>query len=82
MNLFIVQKLAETGWWGWADATILKTETIALVYSTAEYGALIWSNSAYSEKVDTHLNSAVLLINRVIQSTRYQGCQFFQIQHH
>jgi len=63
----LVQKLAGTGWG--ADATTLRTATIALVYSTAEYGAPVWSNSAHSGKVDTLLNSAMRLISGVVQST-------------
>jgi len=34
-----------------------------------EYGAPVWSNSVYSGKVDTHLNSAMRLISGVVQST-------------
>jgi len=39
------------------------------VYSTAEYRAPVWSNSTHSGKVDMHLNSAMQLINGVVQST-------------
>jgi len=62
-----VQKLAGTGWG--ADANTLRTATIALVYSTAEYGAPAWSNSAHTGKVDTLLNSAMRLISEVVHST-------------
>jgi len=63
----LVQKLAGTGWR--ADATTLRTATTAFMYSTAEYGAPVWSNSAHSGKMDTLLNSAMWLISGVVQST-------------
>jgi hypothetical protein len=63
----LVQKLAGTRWG--ENATTLRTAKIALVYSTAEYGAPVWLNSAHSGKVNTHLNSAMRLISGVVQST-------------
>lgn len=62
-----MQKLAGTGWG--ADATTLRTARIALVYSTTEYGAPVWSNSVHSGKVDTLLNSAMRLLSGIVQST-------------
>ncbi|VVC32503.1 Hypothetical protein CINCED_3A005649 [Cinara cedri] len=63
----LVQKLAGTRWG--TDASILRMATIALVYSTAKYEAPVWLNSVHPGKVDMHLNSAMRLISRVVQST-------------
>ncbi|KAE9523030.1 hypothetical protein AGLY_016661 [Aphis glycines] len=53
----LIQKLAGTGWG--ASAKTLRTAALALTYSAAEYGAQVWCNSAYVEKVDTQLHSVI-----------------------
>jgi len=62
-----MQKLAGTGWG--TDATSPRTAKITLVYSTAEYGAPVWPNSANSGKVDMLVISAMRLISGVVQTT-------------
>ena len=63
----IIRKLAGTGWG--ANANTLRTATLALVYSTAEYCAPVWKNSAHTYKVDTRLNQAMRIISGTVKST-------------
>ncbi|XP_055714426.1 uncharacterized protein LOC129808680 [Phlebotomus papatasi] len=64
----LIQKLAGTTWG--ADAQSLRTATLALVYSAAEYCAPVWHNSAHVHKVDTQLNNAMHLITGTVKSTQ------------
>lgn len=63
----IIQKLAGTNWG--ASANCLRTSALALVYSTAEYGAPIWLNSHHVRKVDTQLNITMRLISGTLKAT-------------
>jgi len=50
----------------------LRTATLALVYSIAEYGAQVWRNSTHTKKIDTQLNSAMRIVSGTAKSTRTQ----------
>lgn len=57
----LVQKLVGTNWG--ADGNTLRTATLSLVYSVAEYCAPVWC------KVDTQLNIAMRTITGAVDST-------------
>ncbi|KAF0749652.1 Uncharacterized protein FWK35_00024378 [Aphis craccivora] len=69
-HINIIQKLAGTGWG--ADGRTLRTATLVLVYSTAEYGAQVWCNSTHTKKIDTQLNSAMRIVSGTVKSTPTQ----------
>lgn len=39
------------------------------MYSTAEYGALVWLNSSHTHKIDVQLNSVMRIITGTLNST-------------
>jgi Reverse transcriptase (RNA-dependent DNA polymerase) len=63
----ILRKLTGTNWGSCADT--LKKTSLALVFSTAEYCAPVWLNSAHVHKVDVQLNNTMRLITGTIKST-------------
>jgi hypothetical protein len=65
-----VSKLAGTKWG--SNAQTLRTaslDSLALVYSSAEYCALVWLNSAHVHKLDVQLNNVMRLITGTVKST-------------
>lgn len=66
----IIQKLADTDLG--ADPSTLKTSSIALVYSVAEYCAPVWMNSSHTKKIDLQLNKSMQIITGTIKSTPTQ----------
>lgn len=63
----IIQKLASTSWA--ASAEILRTSSLALVYSTAEYCCPVWGHSSHAKRVDTTINNCLRTITGCIKST-------------
>lgn len=63
----IIQKLVGSGWGASADT--LRTSSLSLVYSTAEYGCAVWRNSSHAYKVDTKLNQTMRIISGTVKST-------------
>lgn len=63
----LIQKLANTSWG--AQANCLRTSSLALVYSSAEYCSSTWLNSAHTKKIDTQLNSTMRIISGTVSST-------------
>ena len=63
----LLKKLAGTGWG--ANFTTLRTSTLALAFSTAEYAAPAWSHSTHVHKVDVVLNDAMRLISGTLTAT-------------
>jgi hypothetical protein len=56
----LVRKLAGTKWE--SNAQTLRTASLALVYSSAEYCAPVWLNSAHVHKLDVQLKTACALL--------------------
>lgn len=63
----IVRKLCDTTWG--ATASTLKTSSQSLVYSDAEYCALVWLNSYHIKMIDTKLNVTMRIITGWLKST-------------
>jgi len=63
----IITKLVGTLWD--SATTTLRSSALALVYSTAEYCAPVWLNSAHTNKVDVQLNQTMRIITGSIKST-------------
>lgn len=66
----IIQKLCGTTWG--STAATLRCSALGLVYSTAEYCAPVWLNSAHTNIIDTQLNTTMRLITGTIKSTPTQ----------
>jgi hypothetical protein len=66
----LVRKLAGTKWG--SNAQTLRTESLALVYSSVEYCAPVWLNSAHVHKLDIQLNNVMRLINGTVKSTELE----------
>jgi hypothetical protein len=64
----LVWKQTVTNWVASAE-TLLRTASLALVYSTAEYCAPLWLNSS---KIDIQLNNTMRLISGTVKSTQLQ----------
>ena len=64
----LLSMLAGTTWG--ASATTLRCSALALCYSTAEYCAPVWTNSAHCNKIDSQLNQTMRLISGTIRSTQ------------
>jgi hypothetical protein len=66
----LVGKLAGTKWG--SNAQTLRTASQALVYSSTEYCAPVWLNSAHVHKLDVQLNNVMRLITGTVKSTELQ----------
>jgi hypothetical protein len=66
----LVRKLAGTNWS--AGTETLRTASLALVYSTAEYCAPVWLNSVHVSKVDVQLNNTKRIISGTVKATQLQ----------
>jgi len=53
----LLRRLAASGWG--AGATTLRTATLALVYSTAEYCTPVWCRSAHTRLINPAINDAL-----------------------
>ena len=56
----LLRRLAGSGWG--AGATTLRTGTLALVHSTAEYCAPVWCRSAHTHLVDPTINDVLRIV--------------------
>ena len=65
----LLRRLEGLGWV--AGAKTLRTATLSLVYSTAEYCAPVWSPSAHSRLIDSVLNDAFRIVSVPLQRTTY-----------
>ena len=63
----LIGQLANSSWG--ADPATLRTSTLALCYSTAEYCAAAWSRSSHAHKVDPMLNRACRTITGTLKAT-------------
>jgi len=66
----IIRKLASNSWG--SNAHTLRTATLALVYSTAEFCSTAWAKSYHTKRVDNVLNSAMRVITGTLKSTPLQ----------
>lgn len=63
----LLRKLAATTWGCKADT--LRTSTLALVHSAAEYCAPVWAGSHHTDLVDVEVNSALRNISGTVRPT-------------
>ena len=63
----LLRKLAGTSWG--ASQTVLRTSSLALCYSVAEYCAPVWTRSSHTNKVDTKLREAMRFVSGCLKST-------------
>ena len=63
----LIRRLAGTTWG--AGASALRTATLALVYSTAEYCAPVWCRSAHTRLIDPIINNALRTVSGCLRPT-------------
>ena len=63
----LLRRLAGSGWG--ADATVLRTSTLALVHSTAEYCAPAWCRSVHTRLADSTINDALRIVTGCLRPT-------------
>ena len=63
----LIHRLCGTSWG--ASFPVLRTATLALAYSTAEYCAPIWCKSTHTTKLDIALNNSMRMVSGCIRST-------------
>jgi len=63
----LLRRLAGSGWG--ARATTLRTATLALVHSTAEYCAPVWCRSAHTRLIDPTINGALRIVTGCLRPT-------------
>ena len=63
----LLRRLAGSGWG--AGAKTLRTATLALVHSTAEYCAPVWCRSSQTRHIDTAINDALRTVTGCLRPT-------------
>lgn len=63
----IIQKLAGSNWG--ANPEVLRSSTLGLVISVADFGSTIWINSCHIEKIDVQVNSALRVVTGTVRAT-------------
>ena len=63
----IIQKLGRVSWG--AHTQVLKTSSMSLVYSIAEYCAPVWRNSLHTKLINVQLNQAMRIISCTVNAT-------------
>ena len=63
----LLRRIAGSGWG--AGATTLRTATLALVHSTAEYCAPVWCRSAHTRLIDPTINDALRIVTGCLRPT-------------
>ena len=66
----LLRKLAGTTWG--ASQTLLRTSTLALCYSVAEYCAPVWMRSSHTKLVDVKLRDSMRIVTGCLKSTPTQ----------
>jgi len=64
----LIRRLAGCKWG--ANAITLRTSALALVFSTAEYVAPVWSSSHHSSKVDVAINETLRIVTGCLRPTK------------
>ena len=62
-----LKRLVDSGWG--AGATMLRTATLTLVHSTAEYCAPVWCRSALTRLIDPTINHALRIVTGCLRPT-------------
>ena len=63
----LIRRLAGTTWG--AGASVQRTATLSLVYSTAEYCAPVWCRNAYTRLIDPIINNALRIVTGCLLPT-------------
>ena len=71
----ILRKLTNSKW-GCTHYT-LRTSTLALCYTAAEYACPVWSRSVHASKLDPALNNACRTITGCLKSTNTRNLHLF-----
>jgi len=66
-RVVLLRWLAGSGWS--ASATTLRTTTLALVHSTAEYCTLVWCRSAHTCLIEPTINDALRIVTGCLRPT-------------
>jgi len=66
-RIALLGRLAGSAWG--AGATTLRTATLALVHSTAEYCAPVWCRSAHTRLIDPTINDALRIVTGCLRPT-------------
>jgi uncharacterized protein with PIN domain len=64
------------------NTNVLKTSTLALLYSVGEYCAPVWTRSALCNKINIKLNQFMRIITGTVKSTQTQWFQFSPKYYH
>jgi len=67
LRVALLRRLPGSGWG--AGATMLRTVTLALVHSTAEYCAPVWYRSAHTRLTDPTINDALRIVTGCLRPT-------------
>ena len=67
MRVALMRRLAGSGWG--AGAKTLRTATLSLVYSTAEYCAPVWCRSALTRLMNSVLNDTLCIVTGCLRPT-------------
>jgi len=70
-----LRQLAGSGWG--ARATTLRTATLDLVHSRAEYYAPFWCRSAHTRLIDPAINDALLILTGCLRPTLADNLPIF-----
>ena len=65
----LLRRLVGSGWGASAGAKTLRIATLSLVYSAAEYCALVWCRSAHTRFIDSVLNDALHIVTGCLRPT-------------
>ena len=66
-RVVLLRRLAGSGWG--AGATTLRTATLAMVHSTAEYCAPVWCRSAHTRLIDPAINNVLRIVTGCLRPT-------------
>jgi len=67
LRVALLRRLAGSGWGG--GVTTLRTATLAMVHSTAEYCAPVWCRSAHTRLIDTIINDTLRIVTGCLRPT-------------
>ena len=71
-HVVLTRQLAGSGWG--AGATTLRTSTLTLVHSTAQYCMPVWCCSAHTHVIDSAINDALRIVTRCLPPTPTDNC--------